>query len=71
MPVLKQRLIKDARPATQVMIDTYMAALGFTKTDQRGRFTNGTYEAWDLLPRNVLVDDEGDLYVVDAEIRKL
>ena len=52
------------------MIDTYMAALGFTKTDQEGRFTNGTYEAWNLLPRNVLVDDEGDLYVVGAEIRK-
>ena len=63
--------IANARPATQVMIDTYMAALGFTKTDLEGRFTNGIYEAWDLLPRNVLVDQEGDLYVVDAEIRKL
>ena len=71
MPILQQRLIKNARPATQVMIGTYMAALGFTKTDHEGRFTNGTYEAWDLLPRNVLVDDEGDLYVVDAEIQRL
>lgn len=53
------------------MIDTYMAALGFTKTDREGRYTNGTYEAWDLLPRNVLIDDDGDLYVVDAEIRRL
>ncbi|MBQ7461330.1 MAG: hypothetical protein IJS63_03620 [Bacteroidaceae bacterium] len=69
-PVLRQKRIANARPATQVMIDTYMAALGFTKTDQEGRFTNGTYEAWNLLPRNVLVDDEGDLYVVGAEIRK-
>ena len=25
MPILQQRLIKNARPATQVMIDTYMA----------------------------------------------
>ena len=71
MPVLQQRLVKNARPATQVMIDTYMSALGFTKTDHVGSFTNGTYEAWDLLPRNVLVDDEGDMYVVDAEIKKL
>ncbi len=71
MPVLQQRLVKNARPATQVMIDTYMSALGFTKTGQIGRYANGTYEAWDLLPRNVLVDDEGDIYVVDAEIRKL
>lgn len=71
MPILQQRLIKNARPATQVMIDTYMAAISFTKTNRKGRFTNGTYEAWDLLPRNVLVDDEGDLYVVDAEIQRL
>ena len=71
MPILQQRLIKNARPATQVMIDTYMAALGFTKTDRKGHFTNGVYEAWDLLPRNVLVDQEGDLYVVDAEIKRL
>jgi len=69
--LLRQNRVSNARPATQVMIDTYMAALGFTKTNHEGRYTNGTYEAWDLLPRNVLVDDEGDLYVVDAEIRKL
>lgn len=71
MPILQQRLIKNARPATQVMIDTYMAALGFVKTDRTGHFTNGVYDVWDLLPRNVLVDPEGDLYVVDAEIRKV
>jgi len=53
------------------MIDTYMSALGFIKTERVGGFTNGTYETWDLLPRNVLVDDEGDIYVVDAEIKKL
>ena len=70
-PVLRQRRVANARPATQVMIDTYMAAIGFTKTSREGRFTNGVYEAWDLVPRNVLVDQEGDLYVVDAEIRKL
>lgn len=69
--LLRQNRVSNARPATQVMIDTYMAALGFTKTNHEGCYTNGTYEAWDLLPRNVLVDDEGDLYVVDAEIRKL
>ena len=53
------------------MIDTYMAALGFVKTSEEGRFTNGEYEAWDLLPRNVLVDSEGDIFVVDAEIKKV
>lgn len=70
-PVLRQKRVANARPATQVMIDTYMAAIGFTKTEHEGHFSNGTYEAWDLLPRNVLVDKEGDLYVVDAEIKRL
>lgn len=51
------------------MIDTYMAALGFEKTDTEGRYVNSTYEVWDLVPRNVLVDAEGDIFVVDAEIR--
>ena len=25
---------------------------------------------WDVVPRNVLVDADGDMYVVDAEIKK-
>lgn len=28
------------------------------------------YEVWDLLPRNVLKDNDGDIYVIDAEIEK-
>lgn len=68
-PVITQPRIADAHPATQVMIDTYMAALGFRKTTAEGRFTNGEYEVWDLVPRNVLVDNDGDVFVVDAEIK--
>ena len=71
LPVLKQKRICNAHPATQIMIDTYMAALGFNKTSAEGRFSNNTYEVWDLVPRNVLVDDEGDIYVIDAEIKIL
>ena len=70
-PVITQPRIADAHPATQIMIDTYMAALGFEKTTQEGRFSNGAYEVWDLVPRNVLVDDEGDIFVVDAEIKHI
>jgi len=51
-----------------VEIDTYMAAIGFTKKEN-GRFINEDYEAWDLVPRNVLRDKEGDLFIIDAEIR--
>ena len=58
MPVLEQERICKAQPATQIMIDTYMSALGFTK------------EIWDVVPRNVLVDADGDMYVVDAEIKR-
>ena len=70
-PILLQPRVANAQPATQIMIDTYMAALGFEKTTEDGRYANGEYEAWDLLPRNVLVDNEGDLFVVDAEIKRL
>lgn len=70
-PVFYQPRVADAQPASQIMIDTYMAALGFEKTFEEGRFTNGKYEAWDLLPRNVLVDKDGDIFVVDAEIKLL
>ena len=51
------------------MIDTYMSGLGFAKENDEGRYSNGTYVVWDVLPRNVLVDADGDMYVVDAEIK--
>ena len=70
-PILFQPRVANAQPAKQIMIDTYMAALGFEKMSNEGRFTNGEYEAWDLLPRNVLVDEDGDIFVVDAEIKLL
>ena len=69
MPILQQRLVKNAKPATNIEIETYMAAIGFTKTGE-GHFSNGAYEVWDLLPRNVLKDEEGDLFVIDAEMKK-
>jgi len=70
-PVIVQPRIANAHPATRIMIDTYMAALGFEKTSEEGRFRNSQYEVWDLVPRNVLIDDEGDVYVVDAEIKRI
>ena len=71
MPVLQQHLIKNAIPATTIEIETYMAALGFQKVNSEGRFINDSYEVWDLVPRNVLKDNEGDLYVIDAEIKPI
>ena len=70
-PVIVQPRIANDHPATKIMIETYMAALGFEKTNEDGRFKNNRYEVWDLVPRNVLVDDEGDIFVIDAEIKLL
>ena len=71
MPIIKQDLVKNATPATQIMIDTYMAALGFEKASGVGCFSNGDFLVWDVVPRNVLVDSEGDVFVVDAEIKRI
>ena len=68
MPVLEQERICESQPATQIMIDTYMAALGFERDGEIGRFKNDKYRVWDVVPRNVLVDKDGDMYVIDAEI---
>lgn len=70
MPILKQDFVKDAEPTPQIAIDTYMAALGFNREDMVGRYSNANYIVWDLIPRNVLRDRDGDIFVVDAEIKR-
>lgn len=70
MPILQQRLVKNATLATPIEIDTYMAAIGFSKLSE-GRYANADFEVWDVVPRNVLKDNDGDIYVVDAEIKML
>ena len=47
-----------------------MSALGFEKEGKTGAFSNGEYNVWDVVPRNVLVDNEGDIFIIDAEIAK-
>ena len=69
-PVIVQPRVADAHPATQIMIDTYMVAIGFAKTEKKGCFINNKYEVSDLVPRNVLIDQEGDIFVIDAEIKQ-
>lgn len=68
-PLLAQRYIENAVSAEQSEIEQYMLSLGFLKID------DWTYEApniviSDLKPKNVLKDVDGDLYVIDAEIKK-
>lgn len=71
MPIMRQKRIANAEPSPQIAIDTYMAAIGFYRDSEMGRYSNTQYEVWDLIPRNVLRDSDGDIYVVDAELRKL
>lgn len=68
MPVLRQRRIAYSEPTPQIAIDTYMAALGFNREGTVGSYSNAVYTVWDLIPRNVLRDQDGDIFVVDAEI---
>ena len=68
MPILQQRLVKNAVLATSIEIDTYMAAIGFSKLSE-GRYANADFEVWDLVPRNVLKDRGGDIFIIDAEIK--
>ena len=70
MPVLKQDLVKDAVPAPQIAIDTYMNAIGFCNDNGVGNYSNSSFIVWDLIPRNVLSDKDGDIFVVDAEIKR-
>ena len=48
-----------------------MSALGVEKNEESGRFSNNDFMVWDVVPRNVLVDQDGDMYVIDAEIAKI
>lgn len=66
-PILRQRYIPNAEHATQSEIDTYMGKLGFEKIED-GKYTNGIHDITDVLPKNVMRDSDGDIYVVDAEI---
>lgn len=70
MPILKLDFVKDAEPTPQIAIDTYMAAIGFNREEAIGRYSNAEYTVWDLIPRNVLRDHDGDIFVVDAEIKR-
>lgn len=47
-----------------IQIDTYMSALGFVKEGDEGRYSNETYTVWGVVPRNALVDYDGDMYVI-------
>lgn len=67
-PIVRQQYIKGGTPATQNEIDCYMSAIGFEKSDV-GKYYNADFLVSDLLPKNVLRDQTGDIYIIDAEIK--
>ncbi len=68
-PILKQKLILDAVPASPKEIKSYMKSLGFKETGE-ALYSNGKIIISDLHPRNVLKSENGNIYVIDDEIKE-
>ena len=66
-PVVKQTYIKDCAPVGNHDIQKYMSALGFMCLGN-GIYQNDFILAKDVLPKNVLIDSAGDIYVIDVEL---
>ena len=69
-PVLKQDYIENATETSPEEIDNYMQSLEFKRTGE-AEYSNGDITISDLRPRNVLKDTDGDIYVVDADFKKI
>lgn len=66
-PVVKQRYILNCKPASRIEIGYFMASLGFNSVGD-GIYENSKFILKDILPKNVLRDETGDFYAIDAEI---
>jgi predicted GNAT family acetyltransferase len=69
-PVYSQDFIKEAENATPQEISDFMISEGFEKIEAF-RYRKGDIEVWDVRPRNVLKDKNGNFYVIDAEFKEL
>ncbi len=67
-PIFKQQYLHDSEQATQEQIEAYMRELGFGKVNNH-TFKNDIYIVSDLRPRNVLVDKEGNICVIDDIVK--
>jgi Serine/Threonine/Tyrosine Kinase found in polyvalent proteins len=68
--ILKQDYKPNATQASFKEIKTYMESLGFKQTTPES-YLNKNYLVFDLYPRNVLKDENGVIYVVDAEFKRI
>lgn len=69
-PVLRQRYVGNVVEASVIEIDVYMSRLGFKKIGSYA-YSNGEVMVDDLRPRNVLKDDNGIFYVIDAGLKTI
>lgn len=69
-PVYTQRFIPNGRVATIEEINSHMHDRGFEPTGKEGEFTNGAYVVGDVRPRNVLVREDGGIFVIDADVKR-
>jgi len=69
-PIYRQDFIKNAVFASTNEIDDYMNNLGFIKIEDY-KYKINNIEVWDLRPRNVLKDENGNIYIIDAEFKKI
>ena len=68
-PVLSQDFVPNEREATPIEIDMYMSAIGFTKIGE-SEYQKDNLIAFDLKPRNVLRDTDGDIFVIDVDFKE-
>lgn len=71
-PIFSQCYVQNAENASMEDIANYMKTLGFSSVEEkRGGWQNGIFLVWDMLPKNVLCDADGDIFVIDAEFERL
>ena len=66
--VLIQPFIVAKREATEEEISHVLHEMGFTSCLDGEYFTNGKYDLFDVLPNNVLMGVDGNLYFIDTII---
>jgi hypothetical protein len=69
--VLEQPYVRDAHPAEQSIIDSFLRENGFDYgrlSDGEKGWSNGEYELWDAEPKNVLEDKQGNLHFIDTVV---
>ena len=68
-PIFRQKYVGSSKNATPEEINEYMTLLGYIKKGDT-QYIQGDIIISDLRPRNVLKDDDGNIYVIDAEVRR-